>query len=128
MLDKSDIQIQNIQFHRNGSSGNPFYVILFRWKDDDVRTDRTMIGIVFDVTKIGINHSTAVMDADAIGRGDIDFGSNSWRGDHFHKILVDAIFDRQFQEYGCVECQNQEEAELETEYRKKISISLMEKR
>jgi hypothetical protein len=61
--------------HRNGVCGAPFDIYLFDWHDEG--TTRHMIGIDFG------DRAFAVLDTALLANGDIAFGSNSWRGDHF---------------------------------------------
>lgn len=75
------LSIENIQHHRNGISGAPFTVLLFR--DPDVGR---MVGIVFELA-----HHVAVLNIDKLAQGDIAFGSNSWRGDSYEPTLRRAI-------------------------------------
>ena len=75
------IHIENIQCHRNGISGAPFHVMIFR----DPGEGR-MVGIVFDEP-----HHVAVFNLDKLANGDIAFGSNSWRGDQYEPALRRAI-------------------------------------
>ena len=69
--------------HRNGVAGQPFEVILF--KEYGPGGSRKA-GIVFDEP-----HYCAVLDIGLLAAGDIAFGSNSWRGDHFEQSLRKAI-------------------------------------
>ena len=79
------IKITNIDFHRNGISGETFHVILFRFEKRD------MIGIVFDEPM-----RTAVLNVGLAAQGEIRFGYNSWHGDSFDEQLRVAItqFDK----------------------------------
>jgi len=46
---------------------------------------RKMLVVRFD----GANEdcATAAFDLDKLAQGDIEFGSNSWRGDHYHDVM-----------------------------------------
>jgi hypothetical protein len=63
--------------HRNGISGAPFDVLLFRFPEGS-----NMLAIVFDEP-----YHVAVVDVDKLAKGDIAFASNSWRGDVFEPHL-----------------------------------------
>ena len=63
-----NLTIIDIAHHRNGVCGAPFAVILFEH-----------------------DGQCAVLDIDKLAQGDIAFGSNSWRGDHFEPSLRKAI-------------------------------------
>lgn len=69
--------------HRNGVSGTPFKVVLFKFTEDGVT--RNMVGIQFqDDDGTYDLAATAVLDVDMLKAGEIEFaGGNSWRGDHF---------------------------------------------
>ena len=70
--------------HRNGISGTPFDVCLFK----DKETGETFVGIMPSDEE---NHSNAfVLSVDRLAKGDIAFGSNSWRGDNYAKELKEA--------------------------------------
>ena len=75
------LRIEQIQHHRNGISGAPFHVLIFH----DPEVGR-MLGIVFDE-----NSHVAVFNLDKLFLGEITFGINSWRGDHYEPHLRRAI-------------------------------------
>ena len=75
------ITIDSIARHRNGISGAPFHVVLFRDPDES-----RMLGIVFDLA-----YHVAVFNIDKLALGNIAFGVNSWRGDHYECPLRTAI-------------------------------------
>jgi len=73
--------LTNIAHHRNGICGDPFWVVLFRYKDGD--DEHRLVGIVFSAA-----NRVAVLDADQTAAGHIAFGQgNSWRGDEFEDWL-----------------------------------------
>ncbi len=78
---KLKLHIEQIQHHRNGISGAPFHVLIFR----DPEVGR-MLGIVFDQ-----KYHVAAFNLDKLFVGDIAFGSNSWRGDVYEPQLRRAI-------------------------------------
>ena len=65
--------------HRNGVSGTPFDVVIFR---DTGKEGSVKLGIVFDQPSC-----CAILDIDKLARHDIAFGSNSWRGDNYEREL-----------------------------------------
>ena len=73
--------IENIQHHRNGMCGAPFFVLLFRDPEEG-----KMLGVVFDQ-----DHHVAVFNLDKLALGNIAFGVNSWRGDRYEPYLRAAI-------------------------------------
>jgi len=77
------LDIIDIASHRNGITGAPFTVVLF---EDKGAEGSRKVAIVFDEP-----HHCAVFDVTKLAEGDIDFGSNSWRGDNFEKSLREAI-------------------------------------
>jgi hypothetical protein len=75
------LHIETIERHRNGVSGAPFYVLIFRDPDEG-----RMVGIVFDQ-----QYHVAVFHLGKLGDGNITFGENSWRGDRYEPHLRKAI-------------------------------------
>lgn len=73
--------IDHVAYHRNGISGAPFHVLLFRDPDEG-----RMLGIVFDA-----GHHVAVLNLDKLALGNIAFGVNSWRGDRYEPALRAAV-------------------------------------
>jgi len=76
-----NLTIKAIDHHRNGVCGAPFNVVLFR----DEAEQANMVGIIFYAP----DH-VAVLDVDKAAAGDVAFGSNSWRGDHYEDDLRQA--------------------------------------
>lgn len=74
------IEINAIDYHRNGVCGAPFHVVLFH--DGESRK----LAILFDP-----EGHCAVLDVEKLHSGDIAFRSNSWRGDRFEARLRRAI-------------------------------------
>ena len=71
------VRLQQVAYHRNGICGAPFHAVLFV----DPKQG-PMLGVVFDQP-----HHVAVLQLDKLSRGDITFGSNSWRGDQYEPQL-----------------------------------------
>jgi hypothetical protein len=77
------LKIIDIAHHRNGVSGAPFDIVLF--KDIGAQGSRK-VGILFDEP-----YHCAVLDVAKLAVGDIAFRSNSWRGDQYEPDLRSAI-------------------------------------
>ncbi len=75
-----NLQIITIEYHRNGICGAPFYVVLFH------EAESRKVGILF-----GRAYHCAVLDVTQLHAGEITFGSNSWRGDHYEPDLRKAV-------------------------------------
>lgn len=71
-MPKKAIKLLANAYHRNGVCGDPFFVSLFRDIDGT-----TKLAVDFGEFKF------AVLQVDKLAAGDIAFGSNSWRGDHY---------------------------------------------
>ena len=84
----NEFDVIAIDRHRNGIEGAPFYVVLFR------EGDSRKLGIVFDEA-----YYCAVLDVERLARGDVAFGSNSWRGDAYEPYLR-AVIESHFQWAG----------------------------
>jgi hypothetical protein len=78
-----NLKIINFATHRNGITGAPFAVVLF---EDQGEEGSRKVAILFDAP-----FHCAVLDVDKLTKGDIAFGSNSWRGDRFEESLRKAI-------------------------------------
>jgi hypothetical protein len=78
------IKVEKIDYHRNGVGGNGFNVVTFTYKYE--RLTINMVAVVFEE-----KGNVAVFDRDLLGKGVIEFGQNSWRGDNFEAALRKAI-------------------------------------
>lgn len=68
-------------YHRNGVGGDGFYCAI----GEDKEEKATMLLVTFP----GLGQcATAVFDLAKLAKGDIAFGSNSWRGDRFHEQML----------------------------------------
>jgi hypothetical protein len=80
------LKILDTAHHRNGICGAPFTVVLF----EDHGPERSRkVAVLFEEP-----HCCAVLGVDKLAEGDIAFGSNSWRGDHYEHDLRNAIRKR----------------------------------
>lgn len=85
-------RVTAIAYHRNGVSGEGFYVVRFQpYVASGVEDE--MVAVVFDAP----GH-VAVFDLDKLAHGTIAFGENSWRGDDFEPELRKAIAAREVKE------------------------------
>lgn len=82
-----NLTVKKKSWHRNGITGEGFYVILF---DCD---GREMVAIMLDKQARDILGSvpTFVLDIDMLKDGNIAFAENSWRGDWFDQWLRPAL-------------------------------------
>lgn len=78
-----NLKIIAFDHHRNGIGGAPFAVVLF---EDTGPEGSRKLSILFEQ-----DAHCAVLDVDKLVKGDIAFGSNSWRGDCFEQPLRNAI-------------------------------------
>lgn len=89
---KTDIYVTKIARHRNGISGVPFYVVLFR--DERIGTGAVgdMIAVVMEGTTAQTpNPAVAVLNRTQVYRGKVEFGVGSYRGDQYASALCRAI-------------------------------------
>lgn len=83
-----------VEHHRNGVSGRGFYAVTFECPENG-----PMVAAVFPNGEDEDGLPTFNMDEPEIavfhlgllGDGNIRFGENSWRGDHYHRELTEAI-------------------------------------
>jgi hypothetical protein len=79
------LTIIDIAHHRNGICGAPFNTVLF---EDSGPEGSRKVAILFEA-----EYHCAVLDVAKLAAGDIAFGSNSFRGDHYERHLRNAIAD-----------------------------------
>ena len=77
----------SVAHHRNGVSGEPFHCVIFDKTDTDGTTRMLAVRFADDEGEGFQNPRIAVFDVALLYESNIEFGSNSFRGDHF----VDAI-------------------------------------
>lgn len=76
-------KVEAIAYHRNGICGAPFWVVRFVGSCEKGHRER-FIATVFAEPR----GACAVLSLEKLAAdGDIAFGSNSWRGDHFEPEL-----------------------------------------
>lgn len=77
---EDELKVVAESHHRNGVAGEGFTVRIVEDMDNasGPRPAR-MVVITFDSDPM----RTAVLEIDRLADGDIEFGSNSWRGDHY---------------------------------------------
>lgn len=85
--------VQTVSLHRNGVGGEPFYTGFVY----DPELDKTLMFVHFpdyndegEVVK-GDSIRTAVLCQQLAAEGEVSFGTNSWRGDHYHDVIVAEI-------------------------------------
>lgn len=81
-----------VDYHRNGISGDGFYVGIYRDKDGS----RKLITYFPDLGQCAV----AVLDLDMAAAGNVYMhpqdgvpgtGGNAWRGDHYHEAAEDMV-------------------------------------
>ena len=76
-------KLLSIDHHRNGVGGEPFYVAL--WED---RGQKFLVTYFY---KDPSRCACAAVDVNLAAAGNIAFGENSWRGDHWQDAMLWAI-------------------------------------
>ena len=74
------MKIMKADSHRNGVGGEPFNVAIV---EED---GRKMLVVMF-----GEQYFTAAFDLDLLKEDVIEFGDNSWRGDHYDRELREPL-------------------------------------
>jgi hypothetical protein len=74
------IKLLSASYHRNGIMGDGFHVGIFEDTDGSKK-----LFVDFGEDRF------AVLDIAKIADGDIEFGSNSWRGDHYWTTIRDLM-------------------------------------
>jgi hypothetical protein len=78
-----NLEIKQVQWHRNGIAGAGFYALLFR----DLDQEADMVATLFDAP--GACAVLRVPDLSDPDKG-VTFGTNSWRGDYYEADLREA--------------------------------------
>jgi hypothetical protein len=80
-----------VAYHRNGVGGIPFHCVIFD-KEEDGKTDR-MLAVRFpdDEGSFSQEPRIAIFDVALLYESVIEFGENSFRGDHFVCDIDQAI-------------------------------------
>tara|TARA_R110000765_G_C18594480_1_gene568234 strand:- start:37 stop:390 length:354 start_codon:yes stop_codon:yes gene_type:complete len=84
------IKINNIQYHRNGVCGEPFHVINF----NEGRCNMTAVVFAEYNGEKYISYNNprvSVFNTRLLGKRNINFGENSFRGDRYSNALINAI-------------------------------------
>jgi len=93
-----NLTIEEVAHHRNGVGGAPFSVVKFACPEAG-----NMIGIVFDLAEgKEWDGRCAVLNRDMLAEGNIAFGENSWRGDHYEsdlRVAIEKRSDERFEEF-----------------------------
>lgn len=88
--------VLEVAYHRNGISGQPFYVALVqeRFEEDPEDIRRKVIVMMDsgdDCTAWISNFAIAVLDVDMTWNNTVTFGENSWRGDRYRNFMLECI-------------------------------------
>jgi hypothetical protein len=96
-----DIQVHGVKYHRNGVSGQGFFLVGFTWVQTDVYGQEPysheMVGWVYSPLTVGGTDEPNPIDWRSLkldmAYGVIDLAEpwNTWRGDHFFPDLCAAI-------------------------------------
>lgn len=93
---KTQQQIKQLDYHRNGVCGLGFHVAIVEEIEDGERRDMLVVRFPSDADKDAGGVLCAAFDIAKLIHHDIEFGSNSWRGDHYADVM-DAAIDKQNQ-------------------------------
>lgn len=74
--------LTSIAYHRNGITGEGFHVVLFKARERGEPT-RNMVAIAFNDPE-----QIAILDADMTAAGNVTFGENSWRHEHYADAIL----------------------------------------
>lgn len=97
--DGTQLVVEEIAYHRNGVSGNGFYVVKFA----EPAEERQMLAVIFAADEgLDFTGDCAVFDRKLLGRDIITFGENSWRGDHYETALRHVIAEWETQRFAAL--------------------------
>lgn len=83
------IKVLEVDHHRNGISGEPFWAVLF------MSAGEQMLATVFDTPGF-----VSVLSVPGVCAGTVAFGVNSFRGDYFEPALRNAIKEWELERFG----------------------------
>ena len=85
------MKVKQLEYHRNGICGEPFHVAIVT----EGRDRRLVIHFEGKGSKCGMETITAAFDLAMLADGEIRFGVNSFRGDHYSALMRAAIAQRE---------------------------------
>lgn len=86
-----NIKPLKVAHHRNGVCGMPFHCVLFDKEEDGQTTRMLAVRFPHDEGSYSENPRIAVFDIALLYESVIEFGENSFRGDHFVDHIDKAI-------------------------------------
>lgn len=86
-----NIKPLKVAYHRNGVGGEPFHCVLFDNEEDGKTTRMLAVRFLDDEGEGYQNPRIAVFDIALLYESVIEFGENSFRGDHFVDDIDQAI-------------------------------------
>lgn len=86
-----NIKPLEVAYHRNGVSGEPFHCVIFDKKEDGQTTRMLAVRFADDEGDGYQNPRIAIFDIALLYESVIEFGENSFRGDHFVDDIDKAI-------------------------------------
>ena len=92
MMDTTQ-KVINLQYHRNGDGvcGEPFHVGIVRETENGKTRDMLVVRFSKDADAQVGAVLCAAFDCALVGQTNINFGENSWRGDHYADVMDKAI-------------------------------------
>lgn len=85
-------RVISLAYHRNGICGEGFYAGIV--EETEGKSKRNMLVVRFDKETVDGPVGMvccAAFDCALVAKHDIEFGSNSWRGDHYADVMDEAI-------------------------------------
>lgn len=86
------MKVQQLDYHRNGVSGEGFHVGIVDFTEDGQQREILVIRFPREASSGGI--LCAAFDLSLLDQREIRFAHNSWRGDHFADVMDEAIQER----------------------------------
>lgn len=94
-MKRNSMKVRALDYHRNGISGLGFHVGIVEEIEDGKY--REMLVVRFDrgADKETGNIVCAAFDLKQLDKRCIAFGQNSFRGDHYHQVMDEAILEEE---------------------------------
>ena len=87
--------VKTLAYHRNGMSGLGFHVGIVKERDGDEMREMLVIRFPKETDLATGQVVCAAFDLAKLADKEIAFGLNSWRGDHYHVVMDQAITKNQ---------------------------------
>ncbi len=91
----NSLKVRKLAYHRNGISGLGFHVAIVDEIEDGKHREMLVVRFPREADKETGNIVCAAFDLAKLDKRCIAFGQNSFRGDHYHQVMDEAIIEEE---------------------------------